>query len=233
MTTVPEPTPITLPAPLVITLGNLKGGVGKTTSAFFIAAYFAIHRGLRVLVIDADPLSQSGYSWFQKMVRAGVTWPFELITFPSVHVGDCIRDNALSGEYDVIVVDTGGERDNILKAAIRESHELVIVSATSEAELERIPPTYKAAGEAARDITREGGVRVRVLLTKVPPNPNSIELRQAREDLADAGYDVFAGSVRNWQWYRGAVGSPNPLKDLCEYQVIGDELVAEYAEQAA
>ncbi len=38
----------------VIIVGNLKGGVGKTTVTANLAAYFALKRHLRVLVIDLD-----------------------------------------------------------------------------------------------------------------------------------------------------------------------------------
>jgi cellulose biosynthesis protein BcsQ len=41
----------------------LKGGTGKTTSAWFIALYYAVVLGLPTLLLDADPTSQSAYDW--------------------------------------------------------------------------------------------------------------------------------------------------------------------------
>ncbi len=234
-----------LPRPLVVTLGNLKGGASKTTSSFYLAVFFAKALGLRVLVLDADPLSQTGYSWFRRLKKAGVDVPFDLEPFPSKHIGDKIED--VSDQYDVIIVDAGGESDEIFKAAVRCTHELVLMTATSNAELNRLPSTYKSAAEAANDV--EHDINVRVLLTRVPvvmrANEDgakeniSIEYRRARANLVEAGYAIFDSYVSIGRWYRDSADSPvgsggdNPLIDLGEYHDVGTELVQDYMEEAA
>lgn len=224
-----------LPEPLVVTLGNLKGGVGKTTSAFFLAGYFSQVHNLRVLVIDADPLSQTGYSWYRRLTKGEVDMPFTLIAFPSRHVGDCITDN--SADYDVVIVDAGGESADIFKAAIPSTDELVLLTSVSPSEVKRVPSTYRAAEEAAVDAARE--IRVRVLMTKVPVTMKngvnvSTEYRTQRSHLENADYDVFESYVSAWKWYREAAdgevgeGAENPMLDLGEYRQVGDELIAPY-----
>ncbi|MEU1428288.1 ParA family protein [Nocardia sp. NPDC005746] len=226
-----------LPEPLVITLGNLKGGVGKTTSAFFIASYFTTAHKLRVLVIDADPLSQTGYSWYRRLQKAEIDIPFELLAFPSRHVNDCITDN--SANYDVIIVDAGGESADIFKAAVPVSDELILVTSVSPSEVKRVPSTYRAAEEAAAE--HEKAIRVRVLMTKVPVTMKngvnvSTEYRTQRGNLEDAGYEVFDSYISAWKWYREAAdgevgdGAENPIEDLGEYRAVGDELVRDYIE---
>nr|WP_040745589.1 ParA family protein [Nocardia transvalensis] len=220
---------------MVVTLGNLKGGVGKTTSAFFLAGYFAREHDLRVLVIDADPLSQTGYSWYRRLQKGGIDVPFTLIAFPSRHVHDCITDNA--ADYDVIIVDAGGESADIFKAAVPSTDELVLLTSVSPSEVKRVPSTYRAAEEAAVDAARE--IRVRVLMTKVPVTMKkgvniSTEYRMQRSQLEGAGYEVFESYSSAWKWYREAAdgevgeGAENPLHDLGEYRQVGDELVAPY-----
>lgn len=224
---------LSLPAPFVVTIGNLKGGVGKSTTAVFLACYFA-RRGLRVLIIDADPLSQTAYSWHRALERAHAKTPqdpatpkplFDMFPFPSPHVDDCITDKAASGQYDVIIVDTGGESEKILQGAVRESHELIITSAPNDAETERIPSTFDEARGALAGTDRT--VNVRVLLVKVPPPPSK-EGERARDKLDEAGYVVFGAQATNWQWYRQAKNTTNPLADLAEFEDVGGELVAEY-----
>jgi cellulose biosynthesis protein BcsQ len=58
----------------VIVVGMLKGGTGKTTSAWFIALYYAVVLGLPTLLLDADATSQSAYDWFKVATAEGFAW---------------------------------------------------------------------------------------------------------------------------------------------------------------
>lgn len=217
---------------LVITLANLKGGVGKTTSTFFLACYFAQVHGLRVLVIDADPLSQTGYSWHRKTTRRGITWPFTFKYCHSTVVGDLLDDEIETRAYDVILVDSGGESDAIVKAAVSRSHELIIVASTSESEQERIPGTYDAAQEAAARL--DWDIEVRVLITKVPTNDRDKAETETRRKLAEAGYPAFVACAHVWKHYYESYDTTNPMADLAEYYDVGEEIAdAYYTEDAA
>ena len=56
----------------IITLANLKGGVGKSTITANLAGYFA-ERSERVLVIDLDFQGSLG-AWFRRAARVRTYW---------------------------------------------------------------------------------------------------------------------------------------------------------------
>ena len=47
---------------MILSLVNVKGGVGKTTSAVNLAAAFAAEGGLRTLLVDLDPQGSATFS---------------------------------------------------------------------------------------------------------------------------------------------------------------------------
>lgn len=238
-----DPADYELPELMVVVIGNLKGGVGKTTSAFFLATFCGKVLKKRVLYIDSDPLSQTGYSWYRRLIKKNRQVPFDLVSHPSAHLVDLIEDSR--ADYDIIIVDVGGESPDIFRAVVPEADELVLCTGVAPSEVKRIPATFRAAKQAVRERKEADpqwtpkASRVRVLMTRVPVTMRdganvSTEYREQRRDLEDAGYDVFDTYLSPWKWYREAgdgqvgKGAENPLEDLAEYHHVGLELFAPY-----
>src|ERR1035441_6013146 len=101
-----------------VTFGNLKGGVGKSTSSVFTALGLAATG--RVLLVDADATNRTCLKWS----TLAPDWPSR-ITVTSWEVTDLARRvQAVAGDYDHVVIDTGPQRPAILRQADRKSTRL-------------------------------------------------------------------------------------------------------------
>ena len=63
---------------MVLTIGNQKGGIGKSTTAQAIGAGYAFLKGYRVLLIDLDP--QSNLTIATGAKRSDVKTAFDLLS---------------------------------------------------------------------------------------------------------------------------------------------------------
>jgi chromosome partitioning protein len=111
---------------MILAIGNIKGGVGKSTLTANIAVALAlVHGGTGVLVIDGD--DQASAATFAAL-RAELELP-EGVRFTTVQLqGAAIRQQArqLSSKYGEIIIDVGGRDTGSLRAALTVADALLI-----------------------------------------------------------------------------------------------------------
>ena len=100
---------------MIITVGNIKGGVGKTTLAVNLAIHAGKNLGKSVVLIDAD--DQSTATLFTE-IREQESEPANY-TCVSVRGGQVRSQGlALAKRFDITVIDCGGRDTEAFRAAL-------------------------------------------------------------------------------------------------------------------
>jgi chromosome partitioning protein len=158
---------------VILTVASFKGGVGKSTTAVHLAAYFAA-KGSAVLV-DGDP-NRSASCWARKG-----NLPFRVV--------DEHQAALVAREHEHLVFDTKARPEpEDLKALALGCHLLVIPVTPDPLSLEALMLTVSA-------LQNIGAERYRILLTIVPPRPIP-EGENARRAIMDAKLPIFKGEIR-------------------------------------
>lgn len=185
---------------LVIVLGMLKGGTGKTTSAIFSALRFA-EQGKKVVVLDGDQTSQSAYDWWRLARAAGQPLPFEVVRFPfQEDIAEEIK--RLRQDYDVVIVDAGGGNSSYFEEACSQADVLLMPLAPTAAEARRIPATMMSAERAAARNVR--GLTVYCVLVKA--DSRTSQPRRWRDQLVKDGHPLTDTNVGDLVLYSDAYG---------------------------
>lgn len=192
-------------------IGNLKGGVGKTTSATHLALGLA--RTGRTLLVDADPEQPQAYEW---SVTAD-DWPVDRCTV----VQNASRDLAkrvtpMLADYQHVVLDVGPKNPALLRQAMMIADELIVPVAPSTGEMRELPKTF----ELAADVDAVHPLTASVLLVQVRVGTRSS--LEAREILSELDMPVLASQVRFLERYRLAFGSVP--EELGDYEGVLTEL---------
>lgn len=197
---------------LKLTVGGLKGGSGRSTTAVYLALAIARRTGQPVLLVDADAKNGTSYEWSED---AGDTWPSNVAVnyWPSNVLAKRIKDLRHEGH---IIIDTGNDA-TILRQALRATDHLLIPMAPSGTESTRLTPTLEAAGEVAED----KDLRLSVLLSRTVANTNS--RKEARQALKEAGIPVMDTEVPRREIYAQAFGTTPD--ELGAYDDVLTELI--------
>ena len=100
---------------MILVVGGIKGGSGKTTLATNFAAYMAL-KGKRTLLIDADE-QHSSLDWAEQ--RAQIVKDESLLTTIALH-GKAIYQQIekMRNNYDEIIIDVGGRDTTSQRSAL-------------------------------------------------------------------------------------------------------------------
>jgi len=200
---------------MLLTIGGLKGGLGKSTTAWFLGTGLA--RTGPTLLVDADPASQSLYAWSCRVIDGGQDLPFDVQPWSTPDLARKVR--GMLGRYEHILIDTGGETTRLFDEAVKVTQNLIIPCAPNVAEMERLPATLKAAAEA--EMVLGDPITVRILLVRV--DGRARDATDARTALLSQDWPVMAAMVRDSVEYSRAPGAiPTALGD---YGPVLDELL--------
>ncbi|MDR0677449.1 MAG: division plane positioning ATPase MipZ [Holosporaceae bacterium] len=120
--------------PYIITIGNEKGGTGKSTIAMHVAVYL-INHGLKIGTIDLDSRQGTFTRYFENRKKAGVKMPEHIAISASnerdkeeaKHLEIESFNNAMKNlaDFDFIVIDTPGNETSLSQLAHSHADTLI------------------------------------------------------------------------------------------------------------
>jgi chromosome partitioning protein len=193
----------------IITVTGYKGGIGKSTTAFHLAAYFSDFG--KTVLIDGDP-NRTALKWAE---RSATPLPFT--------VADERQAMKTIHGMDYVIIDTPARpRSDDLKELAKGCDLLILPTSPDVVSLEPMLETARDVGEA----------KFRALITIVPPHPSK-EGELMRDDLEEGGIPIFNAMIRRTVGFAKAAMSGRPIRDLedsraraawGDYKALGDEI---------
>lgn len=203
---------------MVITITGRKGGIGKTTTAIHLAAYFQTQGS--TLLVDGDP-NDSALMWAGR----------ERLPFQTVDASG-VQTHLQQHRYDYVVVDTKAHPEpEDIRVLADNCDLLVLPSRPSFLDLHALLQTVRTLEHYQ--------AKYKVLLTMVrPPKRTDRHTRRitAREFLLQEGIPVFETEIQQLAAFEEAPDHGAVVKDFAgpiaqkawqSYQALGQEIQQE------
>lgn len=190
---------------MIVTVVNLKGGVGKTTTAIALATA-ASRAGHTSKVLDAD--SQSSASlWAMSAEQEGEALPFEV---SSANIATLRRLSSIKGEWIFIDCPPTG---NITDEAVKVADVVIVPTAPAGMDFQQTWATVSTLIGAGKPYA--------VLLTRILPHTRA--LASALADLETKGASYFDAQIPQREDIKNYFGHAFG-DDLYQYEEVFAEL---------
>ncbi|BAU16144.1 chromosome partitioning protein, ParA family (plasmid) [Leptolyngbya sp. NIES-3755] len=176
-------------APLLVSILNQKGGVGKTTIAVNLS-YALAQRGIETILIDGDPNRSTLVG--ARSIAHSETVPLRVMS-ETASVGQ-------TGNCRHFFIDTKARPEPLdLEEIVQRSTLILIPSSTKQDELRVTASTVKLLDSV-------GSKKHRVVLNRVHPNNREETLSSFKSGLREQGIPVFESVIRDYAIYDEAFG---------------------------
>ena len=159
----------------IVTIGNSKGGVGKSTIATNLAVC-AVKNGKKTLLVDAD--IQGSAQGFRSLRE---TDDVKCVSITSPTLNKDLKDFA---SYHLIVVDAGGRDSKVFRSAVAAADLLIIPVLPSVYDVWAASDTI----DVLKEIRVAKDIEARILLNMLMPN--TIMGRETLDALEDYSEDA-------------------------------------------
>jgi chromosome partitioning protein len=200
---------------MIITVASYKGGVGKTTTALHLAAFF--QRLAPTLLIDGDAIRTS-LKWSQRGDGKGL--PFKVVDEKQTAI--TTRD----GHFQHVIMDTEANPSIADFQEVAKGCDLLVIPA--------VPETVATDGltHTLSKLHELGSDRYRVLLTMVHPSRRT-EAEQLRAALLHNAIPVFVAEIPRLAAFDKAAAAGVPVyaandsraaRAWAAYEAVGKEI---------
>ncbi|HTH42866.1 MAG TPA: AAA family ATPase [Terracidiphilus sp.] len=163
---------------MIVTIGNTKGGVGKTTLAVNLTVALAL-RDLDILLIDGDEQATALAFTELRSTRRPQGAGYTAVALHGAAIRTQVR--LLRAKYDHIIIDVGGRDSGSLRAALTVSDCLVIPAAPRSFDLWGVDQTADLVHEA---LEINGNLRAYAVLNGADPRgQDNLEAQAELEQL--------------------------------------------------
>lgn len=185
---------------MIIGVVNGKGGVGKTTTAIYLAKSFS-DQGHEVVVIDLD-LQGSASDWADRAEASGNPLPFPVEVSNLKRLS---RTIATAGDNSVVILDTPPGDARSIDAAIEASDFIIVPTQASSIEVARVWETLPSLN----------GVPFGVLITAARLGTRNLE--DVTEVLKNQQIPLFNARIPMREAIRDSFGAVPPKNEGYEY----------------
>lgn len=182
----------------ILTVTNLKGGVAKTTTSWYLAAA-ARRTDWSVLLIDLNTETPSAADWWYQLGLKGHR-DAQMVVAMALDPKDTMGaiKEFLPDTWDLdrtlVVFDCPPGNDIVIKAAMAISDVIIVPTTTNPMDVRQAPATLELADEINAEREREAFPQIPVVALPVRVRSQVNESKQIGAVLTKAGFLV----PRNW-----------------------------------